>query len=510
MSVPGRKLSDFGALSPAEAKLCHEVGTGEVVEISPSRPGPEAGEAVQIRADFIRYLLLGGAGLPAPVHEHGVRVQGARIIGGLDLDGCEVAHDLALLGCQIDEAPVLRSARLRNLFLDGSRLPGLTGDRLTVSGNIHLRRAEVSGELRLAGAKLGGDLVCNGGQFSAGETGKAIAADGLQTGGNVFLRAAKITGELRLLGAKLGGNLVCNGGQFSAALGRNSALSLDGIEMTGAFFLREGAKISGRLDMVGAQFGALCDAPDCWPEPGELTLDRCRYGAFVGKGITAAERIRWLGLQAPERFGKEFWPQPYEHCAKVLREMGHQGAARKVLIEKERVQRAARRARLRKERLFEDAYWVGFWDFLLAIFVRYGRQPLLAFVWLAGFWAVGAGVFGQAAAVGAIKPNQARILRSPEWVDCAAGRARARPGEAQLACFLRQPEAASYPRFNAGIYSADTLLPIVDLEMQGYWLPDESKGFGIWARWYLWVQIAMGWALSLLAVAGFSGLIKSD
>jgi hypothetical protein len=46
--------------------------------------------------------------------------------------------------------------------------------------------------------------------------------------------------------------------------------------------------------------------------------------------------------------------------------------------------------------------------------------------------------------------------------------------------------------------------------MQDYWIPDEGTARGAWARGYLWVHIAVGWALSLLAVAGFSGLVKSD
>ncbi|MEE9453375.1 MAG: hypothetical protein V3V13_03190 [Paracoccaceae bacterium] len=70
---------------------------------------------------------------------------------------------------------------------------------------------------------------------------------------------------------------------------------------------------------------------------------------------------------------------------------------------------------------------------------------------------------------------------------------------------------ANYPAFNAFIYSAGVLLPIIDLEMQSNWIPDENRGWlGEKARWYLWLQIAMGWALSLLAVAGFAGLVKSD
>ena len=69
----------------------------------------------------------------------------------------------------------------------------------------------------------------------------------------------------------------------------------------------------------------------------------------------------------------------------------------------------------------------------------------------------------------------------------------------------------SYPAFNPIIYSVDTLLPIVDLEMQGAWIPDaRASWWGIGARVYLWLHIALGWFFSLLAVAGFSGLIKPE
>ncbi len=85
------------------------------------------------------------------------------------------------------------------------------------------------------------------------------------------------------------------------------------------------------------------------------------------------------------------------------------------------------------------------------------------------------------------------------------------PRMTQLSCYLRQPEAASYPRFQAAVYSLDALLPIVDFEMQRHWTPDEDRGLReAMTRYYLWVHIFAGWALSLLAVAGFSGLVKSE
>lgn len=211
------------------------------------------------------------------------------------------------------------------------------------------------------------------------------------------------------------------------------------------------------------------------------------------------------------KFGLDFWPDPYEHCAKVLHEMGHGADARAILIEKERLQRLARRNRLRKAGHTPFANVMAVSDWLTGVTTRYGRQPLLAFAWLIAFWAFGAIVFDQAAQRGEIKPNLPIIQRAAEWVECAEGGIRRSPEHTdQPACFLTQPEGATYPRFNALVYSADTLFPVVEMEMQSYWIPDDTQAFGKKARNYLWLHIAMGWALTLLAVAGFSGLIKTD
>ena len=46
--------------------------------------------------------------------------------------------------------------------------------------------------------------------------------------------------------------------------------------------------------------------------------------------------------------------------------------------------------------------------------------------------------------------------------------------------------------------------------MQAFWLPDDRHPYGAIARYYLWVHIALGWAFSILAVAGFTGLIRTE
>lgn len=162
-------------------------------------------------------------------------------------------------------------------------------------------------------------------------------------------------------------------------------------------------------------------------------------------------------------------------------------------------------------------------DGFLAVTVRYGRQPLIALVWLVLFWAAGVAVFDIADRHHALKPNSAVVLRSAEWTMCSVEKGqsrfmpasgqmmegRAEKGQTQLDCFHDQPEAASYPEFNAPMFSLEALLPVLEVGQKAFWRPDPEKPFGTFVLTYFYLQTVIGWALSLLAVAGFSGLVKS-
>ncbi|TVP74301.1 MAG: hypothetical protein EA339_00625 [Rhodobacteraceae bacterium] len=495
-------------------------------------------DAVTLRATFLRYLALGGCDA-CQLPETGLLVWGAHIFGdekhsedtkGLDFEGATLPHDLGLVFCHIPDPIILRSAKVKNLFLHGSVVKAaIKADRLQAEGGVFLREAKLAGKVQLLGARLGSNLDCDGAALQA--KGEALICDRMQVEGSVFLRGAKITGEVRLLGARLGGDLDCDGAELQA---KGTALICDGAKIAGAFFLRGGATVSGCIDLTDATFGSICDDPACWPP--ELILNRCRYGAFQGNDapMDSDMRLKWLALQKPKKYGQDFWPDPYEHCAKVLREMGHGAEATKILIEKERLQRKARQERLYRDLEQAREEWtnspeenstnisaesdtgkllrlrlhltlIAIWDGITGFFVGYGRKPFDA-VWrgLIPLWIVGTFVFANAERHGAIKPNLPQIQLNPAWVSCAADQ------RGQLDCFLNHPDAASYPRFNAFIYSADTLIPVVSLEMQSYWIPDDRSDRGMLARGYLWFHIAMGWALTLLTVAGFSGLIKTD
>ncbi len=392
-----RKLADFDELTKAEQQVLDELDTGEFIRLGDGKVPPEdAGPERQLRARFVRWLALGGDDAPR-LHEKGLQVAGALITSdgpagaetpGLDLEGCEIARDLVFFYCRFADPPLLRSAQLQGLFLDGSILPGLNAEGLETRGDVSLSGAEVAGEVRLLGGRIGGDLVCEGAKITSGG-GTALIADGAKITGSLFLIGVEVTGEVRLVGARIGGDLDCEGAKITAADGK--ALNAHGAKVTGNFFLREDAKIDGELDLSATELGAINDDPACWPEKtGDLLLERCRYGAFTGYGVSAADRINWLALQDPGKHGRDFLPSAYEQCAKVFREMGHLADANDILIEKEKLQRADRRRRIGNP-LVKAATWLA--DGFLAVTVRYGQRPLTALWWLGGLWAIGVLVF---------------------------------------------------------------------------------------------------------------------
>lgn len=558
-----RGLASLDPLSAAEAKVVAHLQSGDFDRLGDGlRPEMESPER-NVRAELLRLLVLGKEGYR--LHEKGLRLSGAWITGILDLEGCRVPRDIGLKDCHFEASPVLRSAIIDNLFLDGSVMPGLRADRLEARGCVSLQGATVNGEVRLPGARLGGsieadgvvitspdglavnaeDLEARGGVLLRGATVRgginlssariggdvnavgarierpgevAFNGDAMVAGGDLALRGVTVAGETRFQGAHVGGDADCTSATLSQPEGH--ALRFNRAKIDGAFFLRQGATIDGALDLTATTINAIEDEQASWPRSGDLLLNRCQYGAFTGGPVDAASRLDWLSRQTPGRWGSDFWPQPYEHLATVLSEMGHNEDAREVLIAKERLQRSARRARAKNPALKLILTII---DGILAVTLSYGRQPLRAMLWVILFWLIGTGVFSVAYNAGAMKPNSPVVLRAVEWTLCDLEQSesrylpssgltlggRAAPGENQLTCFRNQPEAASYPEFNPLMYSLDVLLPVLSIGQKDFWRPDSMKPNGPFTLKYYFFQSIVGWALSLLAVAGFSGLVKS-
>lgn len=563
-SLPSGSLADFQPLLPAEAEVVAHLSSGDFDRVGDGSLPVADDPARCVRAPFLRFLILGGDENSRP-HEKGIRLSGAWITGALDLEACRTFRDIGLKDCRFDAVPVLRSAIINRVFLDGSSLPGLQAERLEVRGGLYLRGAKVTGEINLVSSRLGGNVECDGASIEVPHGGVAFWAESiearsilfrgaeihgginlsgadiradldlagaivarqgevalnvaaLEAAGSVALRSARVEGEVRLVGSRIGADLDCTACVVSNP--GKTALDMSRTSIAGAFFLRRGAGVEGLLDMSGASIGTIHDDPACWPAKGDLALNRCQYGAFIDGPARARERLDWLSRQTPERWKEDFWPQPYEHLANVFLHMGHDEDARAVLIVKERLQRKARRQRASNVAIL---WWRRVVDWILAVSIAYGRRPLQAFVWLILFWLLGVGIFWFGERQSTFKPNSAVVLRSPEWNLCgiptsekrflastqAMAYGRAKEGQTQLNCFREQWEASSYPELYPAMYSLDTLLPVLDMDQKSYWRPDPSKPYGRFVLAYFYFQSVIGWALSLLAVAGFSGLVKS-
>lgn len=553
----GRSLSDFPKLSDAEQQLVACCAQGEICGLGDGSRPEAATDANTIRAELIRFLALGGDATH-PVHEEGVMLRGGWIKGELSLHQAQAAVRLDLQRCHFDSEPIFTAARLPELGLTGSSVPGFRADRMTVTGSVFLRQGfAATNEIRLPGAKIGGSLECAGGSFTnAGGT--ALNADGIELTGGVFWNYGfSATGEVRLLGAQIGGNLECNGGNFTneggkalnadgisvkgdvalsrgfAATGEvrligaqisgdlsciggsftNSdriAIHTQGVRVTGGLLLR-GASIEGAVNLTAATVSTLVDDAKCWWAGGHI-LDGLQYDRIIGS-TDARMRIKWLKQQHDDELSKDFAPQPWEQLITVFRAMGHPHEAEKVAMAKQKQLRVARTAHKPKWRR-----WLGGpLNWIYGAFAGYGHRPLRIVYWMTGVCVACSCAFYAGRETGHFGPTSPLIHASYTFEACGA------PGETgtgkKAKPFWTSPDCPTppeYTTFQPFFYSLDLILPLVDLHQEADWAPlvVNAAGKTLWPgrilRWMVWFEILFGWVASLTLVAVLGRLVDKD
>jgi len=241
-------------------------------------------------------------------------------------------------------------------------------------------------------------------------------------------------------------------------------LRLIGSTISGEFHLASGGqrpkwKCDGRLTLRNTAVGFLHDEPAAWPP--HLNLDKFTYEGFGGPGANAATDVAIRGSKWFEQWlarAEPYTPQPYQQCAKVLREMGHPEVATDVLY--------AGRERERREafRTGNNPHATGLTLLKWVIGYGYGSRLLWRPLgWVAAFTAV-----GTAALYIAGMPNE------------LAGSAVA-------------------PAF----FSFDLLLPIIQLHEPHYQIVLEGA-----AKYYFAIHKLMGYVLASFLIAGLAGLTK--
>ena len=394
----------------------------------------------------------------------------------------------------------------------------LLAQGLNVKGSVFLiDEFQAKGTVRLYGATIGGNLECDKGTF-INENGDALNAERVNVTGYVFLRDGfQAKGTVNLYGATIGGNLSCRKGMFTNENG--DALLAQGVNVKGSVFLDGGFQAKGRLSLYNARIDqtliisrirkpegmslrlefakvqTLDYAADSLPSPGKLELNGLVYEALGKKSPQKLEQhLNWLRLQPKESFSF----QPYEQLAKVLRATGNTDQSTSVLIGKEQDQ-------LR----YGNLNWLSkVWKQVLGATIAYGYRPQQAFLFAIGVVAFGFFIFDWGYKTGLITPTDKNCTPSNSQQEQKVSQQKQKD-------YLNCPY---YPKFDPLIYSLDIFLPIIDLRLKSYWLPNANKGedklfhikSGEWLRYYLSLHIISGWVLTTLWVAGFSGIVRSN
>jgi hypothetical protein len=395
-------------------------------------------------------------------------------------------------------------------------------------------RAE--GEVSLLNAVVDGSLECDGAQLI--NTGAiALNLEHAKTGSVLLGNGFKAEGEVTMLNAVVDGSLECNRGHFcnpdGLAIDATSTHIQDHVlfeepfevegtvcfrnaEIDQAFRLMAGAwNEKASLDLRSAKVKTLLNDKKGWPRQDGLFLHGFTFDQLDAEAeLTARSQIDWIHLQPR----KHFISQPYEQTAAVLRNMGLQEEATKVMIAKN--EDLTQHIPMRVNRI-GDILWYG----LFGPIIGFGYKPWRAFWISLVVIFLGWALFGCGYLSGLVTRAEDRDAKE----------------DAKL--------LERYPKFSAFIYSLETFVPLLKLEVSQYWLPNANRGkevpslrkmmlkavlwlpivrrkeywldklscklnvgpstTGAWLRIYLWCHIIAGWVLTTLWVAGLTGLVKT-
>src|SRR5277367_4205376 len=185
-------------LLEAEERLRASVSAGVKLEFGdrvPGRDGRRCPSRKKIRAETIAELLRadkapGGAAL---------WVEGACIVGTLDLRYAHMDMPLIMKHCSFDGGIDLSAAQAVSVVLDGSCFASFHGYGLRVDGDADWSGCR-GGQIDIFGARIGGRLWLTGAELEGPGSGFAFNAPDLVVEGGMYCRGMKATGGVNLYG----------------------------------------------------------------------------------------------------------------------------------------------------------------------------------------------------------------------------------------------------------------------------------------------------------------------
>jgi hypothetical protein len=472
----------------------------------------------------------------------GVYLNNIEASGVVELSYAEIDGNVNCLGAHLDGIAAHKYPPDNAFFAESMKV---TGNVFFNSDKSRHQDFTANGTVVIRNASIGGNLDCEGGNFSNLPV-KSIDAESVKVGADVYMRYGfRSKGTVDFRNSTIAGNLDCDGGYFDNLVDNieRDALGINSARIDGSVLLRKSFEARGILLFLAANIGnvlelgkpgekanlaaAILDLRDVKAEgllnerqswPKECRLHGFTFNVLAdGAAFNAKNQIKWLRRQR----GHHFLAQPYEQTAAVLRNMGLQEEGVRVLIAKN--EDLTQTIPLRVNRVGELI-----WYRLFGFIIGYGYRPWRAF-WISIVVIVlGWLLFWRGYHWGLVTPAEER--------------------EIQDAKVCKRLEL--YPKFSAFVYSLETFVPLLKLEVSQYWLPNANRGkevsglrelmlkgaiqfligrrrkeywvrklirtfnirpstTGAWLRTYLWWHIIAGWVLTTLWVAGLTGLVKT-
>ncbi|GHF44257.1 membrane-associated oxidoreductase [Streptomyces griseosporeus] len=484
---------DTDDLTPAERRVREAFVTGAHLDFRPSpdddpADGAAWGPERTVRAEVLRALLLDGPRRTGEIPA--LNLAGARITGRLDLQYATVDHPVRLRHCHFAEAPRCYAARLRELNLSESVLPGLVAHAVHVDGVLRMTRARFTGTVRLGGAQISGSLYMESATIDAGDTEEPVLQlNPTAVGADLWAPGLHTHGQIRLNGANVAGTLNLNDALLDHP--GHAALDAETLSVGGHLLLRQaevrgwvglrGARVEGRLDLSYARLAnpgghalrvASSSIGELWlrkspPMEGVLNLRRAQLDTLLLEPEVVPDEVllsdltytsltpheppeRRLPMLERDRHG--YVPHAYEQLTAAYRRIGDDHAARLVQLAKQRRHRGT-------------LPWYGrLWGHVQDATVGYGFRPLRAAGWLLSLLAVGSAVY-------ALHPPQP----------------------------LKAGEA---PPFSPLFYTLDLLLPVISFGQESSFAPTG------WYQALAYVLVLGGWILATTVVAGVTRTVS--
>ncbi|UCG55051.1 MAG: hypothetical protein JSV32_02205, partial [Dehalococcoidia bacterium] len=449
------------------------------------------------------------------VFKKDLKLSGAQTGARLNLHGSQFEAELGLTDIQIGSGIFISNIQAHSnvdMHFAKARLQ-LAGDKVFVAGKLDLRGVDIGTEIYLQGkfgnvnmrhARVSSQVCFNESQiigsfeaghahigesfeFRKGEVDQAKLGS-MEIRGQLDLASVTFHGDLDIQGTRVSRNISLQDSKLKGILRANDCEAMHQFDLERARIdgpaEMKGIKVGTALILEDAKFGSLVDLTDAKIE-NSILMKNCDAsdGLFDLKGVRTGgtwyvenanlfkvrlNRFTYSDvyprdyISLSNLLGKhvEYHPDAYRQLANVLQSQGYEDLAEDILI----------KGRSDGKRYKLLGFWSKLWNYLSAVTIRYGYKPELAGLWALLFIILGSIIF--------------YIGKNSKLKKCPS---------------ISLPKEYT---FNSFIYSADILIPVIDLGQEKYWLPTD------WVRIYWWFHRIVGWVLATLMIVGLTGVLR--